>query len=110
MPRRSDAPHYDRPMSSERTPADTRVAWIGLGIMGSAMCGHLLDAGHPVAVSTRTAASADPLLARGATWCGTAREAADGADVIATMVGYPSDVRAVILGPDGALAGAREGA
>jgi 3-hydroxyisobutyrate dehydrogenase len=87
----------------------TSVGWIGTGVMGAAMCGHLLDAGHDLRVSTRTRERAQALLDRGASWCDSPREAADGADVVFTMVGTPDDVRAVTLGPDGALAGMREG-
>jgi 3-hydroxyisobutyrate dehydrogenase len=87
-----------------------RIAWIGTGVMGASMCGHLLDAGHPMTVFSRTEAKAQPLVARGAKWAATPREAAAGADVIVTMVGLPADVRAVYFGADGVLAGARDGA
>src|SRR6187401_1242828 len=91
-------------------PMTERIAWIGTGVMGASMCGHLLDAGHPVTVFSRTKAKAEPLVARGARWSATPREAVVGADVIVTMVGLPADVRAVYFGPDGVLAGARAGA
>lgn len=87
-----------------------RIGWIGTGVMGAPMCGHLLEAGFPVTVFTRTAARARPLLERGAAWAGSPREVAATCDVTCTMVGHPSDVREVVLGPDGALAGARPGA
>lgn len=87
----------------------TRVGWIGTGVMGAAMCAHLLDAGHPVTVHTRTAAKAAPLIDAGAVPAASAREVATRSDVVFSMVGYPADVRAVILGPDGALAGAAPG-
>src|SRR5262245_19633481 len=87
----------------------TRIGWIGTGIMGGAMCGHLLDAGHPMTVCTRTRARAEPLLARGAVWADTPRAVAAASEVVFTMVGYPADVRAVVLGPDGVLAGAAPG-
>ena len=77
--------------------------------MGASMCGHLLDAGHPVTLFTRTQAKAQPLLERGATWAATPREAAAQADVVVTMVGFPADVREVYFGADGVLAGARSG-
>lgn len=89
--------------------SETTVGWIGTGVMGLSMCGHLLDAGHPVAVHTRTRAKAEPLLERGARWAETPAEAARDADVVFSIVSYPADVRQVILGPDGALAGARAG-
>lgn len=87
----------------------TRVGWIGLGVMGAPMCGHLLDAGCAVTLTTRTRARAEPLLARGAAWADTPRELAAASDVICSMVGFPSDVREVWLGSEGALAGARSG-
>jgi 3-hydroxyisobutyrate dehydrogenase len=86
------------------------VGWIGIGVMGRSMCGHLLRAGHAVSLTTRTPSKAADLLSGGARWCGTPREAAAASDVVFTMVGLPSEVEAVILGPDGALAGARPGA
>jgi 3-hydroxyisobutyrate dehydrogenase len=86
-----------------------RIGWIGTGIMGASMCGHLMAAGHPATVFTRTRSRAEPLLARGAVWADTPRAVAAAADVVFTMVGYPADVREVILGPDGVLAGAAPG-
>jgi len=88
----------------------TRIAWIGTGVMGASMCGHLLDAGHPVTLFTRTQAKAQPLIDRGAVWAATPREAAAAADVVLTMVGFPADVREVYFGADGVLAGAKSGA
>jgi 3-hydroxyisobutyrate dehydrogenase len=85
------------------------VGWIGTGVMGSSMCGHLLAAGHPVRVHNRTRASADPLVEAGATWCDSPAEVAAGSDVTFSIVGYPADVSAVILGPAGVLEGASAG-
>ncbi len=87
-----------------------RVGWIGTGVMGASMCGHLLAAGHPVCVFTRTRAKAEPLLARGARWAASPAEVAAASDVVFSIVGFPADVRAVWLGTDGALAGLRAGA
>jgi 3-hydroxyisobutyrate dehydrogenase len=87
-----------------------RIGWIGTGVMGAAMCGHLLDRGHPTTVFTRTAGRAAPLLARGAAWADSPRAVAARADVVFTIVGFPHDVREVVLGSDGALAGAAAGA
>jgi 3-hydroxyisobutyrate dehydrogenase len=92
------------------SPASTRLGWIGTGVMGTSMCGHLLAAGYPVTVFNRTRTRAEPLLASGATWAETPAAVARAADVVFTMVGYPADVRAVLLGPDGVLAGAASGA
>jgi 3-hydroxyisobutyrate dehydrogenase len=85
------------------------IGWIGTGVMGSAMCSHLLAAGYPVSVFTRTKARADTLLSAGARWCSTPALAAQGADLVITMVGYPADVREVVLGPDGTLSSASPG-
>jgi 3-hydroxyisobutyrate dehydrogenase len=85
----------------------TRVGFIGLGIMGRSMAGHLLAAGHPLSVYNRSRDKAAPTLAAGATWCDTPAAVAAQSDVVITMVGYPSDVEQVWLGPDGVLAGAR---
>jgi 3-hydroxyisobutyrate dehydrogenase len=87
-----------------------RVAWIGTGVMGLPMCGHLIAAGAKLTVSNRTRAKADPLVAAGAAWVDTPRAAAQAADVVFTIVGYPQDVRQVYLGPEGVIAGARPGA
>ena len=80
-----------------------RVAWIGLGVMGRSMAGHVLDAGHDLVAHTRTPATADDLVARGARWADTPADAAAGVDVVAVMVGHPNDVRDVVLGARGAL-------
>ncbi len=86
------------------------IGWVGTGVMGRSMCGHLLAAGCTARVHTRTRERATDLLAKGAAWAASPREAAAGADVIFSMVGFPSDVEDVILGPDGVLAGAEAGA
>jgi 3-hydroxyisobutyrate dehydrogenase len=80
-----------------------RIGWIGTGVMGASMAGHLLDAGHGLTVHTRTRARAEDLLIRGAVWADTPREAANGMDVVFSIVGFPSDVEAVHLGPAGTL-------
>jgi 3-hydroxyisobutyrate dehydrogenase len=83
-----------------------RVGWIGTGVMGSSMCGHVLDAGYPVMLFTRSRERAEPLLERGAAWADSSADVAAAADVVFCIVGYPADVRDVILAPDGALTGA----
>ena len=87
----------------------TRIGWIGLGVMGASMCGHLLNAGFELTVYTRTRSRAEPALARGAHWAGSARAVAQASDVVFSMVGFPRDVREVVLGSDGALAGSKPG-
>jgi len=91
------------------TEKTTTIGWIGTGIMGNPMCGHILDAGYPVTIFTRTKTKARSLLDRGASWADSPRAAAEASDIVFTMVSYPSDVRDVILGPDGVLAGLRKG-
>jgi 3-hydroxyisobutyrate dehydrogenase len=82
-----------------------RIAFLGLGNMGQAMAGRLLDAGHALAVYNRTAAKAEALRRRGARVAGTPRAAVAGAAAIFAMVGDDGASRAIWLGPDGALAG-----
>jgi 3-hydroxyisobutyrate dehydrogenase len=96
-------------MTAPFSPDRTRLAWIGLGVMGSSMCGRLVDAGYRVTVHNRTRAKAEPLMARGAAWADSPREAAAQADVVFSIVGYPADVREVTLGEHGALASLRIG-
>lgn len=88
----------------------TSLAWIGTGVMGASMCRHLLKAGYPVTIYSRTRAKAEALLAEGATWAATPRDAAASADIVFTMVGFPADVREVYLGADGILEGVKRGA
>jgi 3-hydroxyisobutyrate dehydrogenase len=90
-------------------PRETRIGWIGLGVMGHSMCGHLLDAGYRTTVYTRTRDKADQLVGRGAAWSDSPRGVADASDVVFTMVGFPQDVRDVYFGDLGALSGARPG-
>jgi 3-hydroxyisobutyrate dehydrogenase-like beta-hydroxyacid dehydrogenase len=83
-----------------------RVAFLGLGVMGHPMAGHLARAGHATVVYNRTAARAAAWTAQyGGTAAQTPREAAAGADVVFACVGNDDDLRAVTLGPDGAFAG-----
>ena len=91
-------------------PALPVVGFIGLGIMGRSMAGHLLAAGHRLHVYNRSRDKADELVARGATWQATPGEVAAHADVVITMVGYPHDVEEVYLSADGIVARARAGA
>jgi 3-hydroxyisobutyrate dehydrogenase len=98
-----------RPEASAVSPEATRLGWIGTGVMGSSMCGHLLDAGYGMTVHSRSRERAEPLLARGADWGASPAAVAAEADVVFTMVGFPADVRQVVLGPDGVLSAARQG-
>lgn len=83
----------------------TRIAWIGTGVMGLPMAGHLLERGCMLTVHTRTKSRAQPLLDRGADWADSPAAAAEGADVAVSIVGYPEDVHAAHLGPEGTLTG-----
>jgi 3-hydroxyisobutyrate dehydrogenase len=80
----------------------TEIGWIGTGVMGSPMAGHLLDAGHELHVFNRTRARAEGLLEKGAHWCDSPAEVGAAAEVVVLMLGYPDDVRETVLG-DGAL-------
>jgi 3-hydroxyisobutyrate dehydrogenase len=87
----------------------TRIGWIGLGVMGSSMCGHLLARGFAMTVFTRTKSKAAALIERGAAWAESPRAVAGQSDVVFSIVGFPQDVREVLLGPQGALAGSKPG-
>ncbi len=93
----------------EIAPGKTRLGWIGTGVMGVSMCGHLLARGFSATVYNRTRSKAQPLLDKGARWADSPRAVAEQADVVFSIVGYPADVREVILGEQGALAGSKAG-
>jgi 3-hydroxyisobutyrate dehydrogenase len=86
------------------------IAFIGTGVMGRSMAGHLLKAGHTLQVYNRTKEKAQALVDAGARWHDTAGSAAAGADFVITIVGYPSDVEETYFGPQGVLAHAKRGA
>ena len=90
-------------------PGETKLGWIGTGVMGSSMAGQLLKAGFALTVYSRTKSKAEPLVAQGAKWADTPSGVAAASDVVFAIVGFPSDVREVMLGPEGALAGAKPG-
>ncbi len=91
------------------SPNTTRIGWIGTGVMGASMAGHLIDAGYPLTIYTRSRDKAAVLEAKGATWAATPREVAAASDVTFAIVGFPNDVRSVFLGEDGAVGGAAAG-
>ncbi|EJP33732.1 NADP oxidoreductase coenzyme F420-dependent [Selenomonas sp. FOBRC9] len=80
-----------------------KIGFIGLGLMGAPMAGHLMDAGYELSVYNRTKSKADALVARGARYCDTPGACAKGQDVVITIVGYPADVEELYLGADGIL-------
>jgi 3-hydroxyisobutyrate dehydrogenase len=86
------------------------VAFVGTGVMGASMAGHLLDAGFPLVAFNRSREKASALIERGASWADSAGVAAMQADVVITMVGYPADVEEVYLASAGIIERAREGA
>jgi 3-hydroxyisobutyrate dehydrogenase len=94
---------------SSNSHSSTRVALLGLGIMGSGMAGRLLAAGFPLTVFNRSPERAQPLASRGATVARSPREAAAAADIVLSMVADDGASRAMWDGADGALAGARPG-
>jgi len=85
------------------------VGFIGLGVMGNSMASHILEAGYPVLVYTRTKQKAEEILNKGAVWQETVKDLSEKADIIITMVGYPSDVEEIYLGENGILRHAKEG-
>ncbi|XP_008242486.1 PREDICTED: probable 3-hydroxyisobutyrate dehydrogenase-like 1, mitochondrial [Prunus mume] len=98
--------------SSDSTvsPSNTRVGWIGTGVMGRSMCTHLLKAGYSLTVFNRTLSKAQPLVDLGAHLAHSPNAVASQSDVVFSIVGYPSDVRSVLLDPTtGALSGLRPG-
>jgi len=98
------------PKPYEATPS-RKVAFLGLGVMGFPMAGHLAKAGHQVTVYNRSAAKAQAWVAEfGGRSAATPREAAAGADVVLACVGNDDDLRNVVLGTDGALGGMKPGA
>lgn len=91
------------------SPETTRLGWIGTGVMGASMAGHLLAAGFPVTVYNRRKEKAEGLIAKGAKWAASPLEVAEQSDVVFSIVGFPADVREVLLGEQGALGGSRPG-
>jgi 3-hydroxyisobutyrate dehydrogenase len=91
------------------TPENTVIGFIGTGVMGKSMAGHLLSAGYQLILYSRTKEKAGELLEKGAEWIETPKEMAEKADVIITMVGYPSDVEEIYLGENGLVTNGQPG-
>ncbi|MDA0989764.1 MAG: NAD(P)-dependent oxidoreductase [Verrucomicrobia bacterium] len=87
-----------------------QIGWIGTGVMGLPMCGHMLAVGHDVCVYTRTPARARDLLVRGAQWRESPAAVAAESEIVFSIVGYPSDVESIYLGDDGVVSGLKPGA
>ncbi len=88
---------------------ETTIGFIGTGVMGRSMAGHLLKAGYALNIYNRTKSRADSLVVDGAVWHDSPREVAANSDITITIVGFPADVEAVYLGEDGILANAKAG-
>lgn len=85
------------------------VGFIGLGIMGQSMAGHILAGGHELVVYNRTQSKADALVAKGASWAASPGKVVAVSDIVITIVGYPKDVEEVYLGEGGIVESARPG-
>ncbi|OMP01545.1 6-phosphogluconate dehydrogenase, NADP-binding protein [Corchorus olitorius] len=97
---------YPTPISASQT----RVGWIGIGVMGAAMASHLLSAGYSVTIYARNPSKAASLQSQGAHLANSPQQLAHQCDVVFTMVGNPQDVRQTVLESDGILSGLNPGA
>lgn len=86
-----------------------KIGFIGIGVMGESMAGHLLKAGHDLYVYNRTKSKADRIVAEGATWCEDVKSIARQCDLIFTIIGVPADVESVYLNEDGLVNHAKKG-
>lgn len=93
----------------KRLTKETVIGFIGTGVMGKSMAGHILEAGFPLVIYNRTKQKASELIDRGAKWADTPKELAEASDLVITIVGYPSDVEELYLGEDGILHHLRQG-
>lgn len=87
----------------------TKIGFIGTGVMGNSMASHLLSAGFPLFIFTRTKSKAEELIEKGARWVESPQEIVNHVDVVMTMLGYPSDVEEIYLGPNGLISSGRAG-
>jgi len=79
------------------------IGWVGTGVMGSSMAGHLQKAGHNLSVFNRSKEKTDGLVSNGAKWCSSPAEVAANSEIVFTIVGHPADVQEVYLGENGIL-------
>lgn len=86
-----------------------RIAFIGTGVMGKSMAGHLMDAGHELHIYNRSRSKAHELVRRGAVWHDTPAECVEDVKVVFTIVGYPKDVEDVYFGGEGILQACSQG-
>lgn len=89
--------------------SNATIGFIGIGVMGRSMAGHLIKAGYPMSVFTRTKEKADSLISQGAAWRDSVSALAQNSDVIITMVGFPHDVESIYLGNGGIVENAKAG-
>jgi 3-hydroxyisobutyrate dehydrogenase len=89
---------------------ETRIGWVGTGVMGLSMCRHIMEKGYGTTVFNRTKERAVPLIENGAIWVDSPGGVAEKSDVLFTMVGFPEDVREIYFGKSGILEAARPGA
>ena len=80
-----------------------KIGWIGTGVMGSSMAGHILGENHDLYVYNRTRGKAEGLLNRGAHWCDSPFEVAKSSEIVFTIVGFPKDVDEVYRGDQGLI-------
>lgn len=90
-------------------PGTTRIGWVGVGIMGCSMVSHLLGAGYHCTIYNRSPSKCIPSKAKGAVIATSPKAVAEQADVVFVIVGFPTDVREVVLGHDGVFAGLKRG-
>ncbi len=81
------------------------IGWIGTGVMGNSMCIRLINAGYSLNIYSRTKEKARKLIEMGAIWCESPKEVAEKSNIVFTIVGYPEDVKSVLLGSNGVLEG-----
>ena len=93
-------------MTSNRLPT---LGFVGIGVMGRSMAGHLLEAGYPLHIYNRTRSKADALVSQGARWQDSPADVAKASDIVITIIGFPTDVEAAYLGPEGIIANAKPG-
>lgn len=96
-------------MAVEIAPGKTKIGWIGTGVMGRSMVGHLMAAGYEATVYNRSKGKLKELVEKGAKEAGSPAEVAAASDVVFTIVGYPADVREVTMGESGVIPAAKPG-
>lgn len=85
------------------------IGWIGTGVMGKSMCGHIIDKGFTMTLYNRSRDKADSLINKGAKWVSSPSEVAKASDVVFTMLGFPKDVEEVYMGKEGIFSGIKKG-